>query len=982
MDSGSYSPSREGRPIQCHLCQTTFTRQEHLSRHLRSHNAEKPFHCVQCGKSFSRLDVLHRHGQSHTYKRKASEGRGGSSSRACKECALSRVRCSRGSPCDRCSEKNTQCEYPLSRKRKSQSGLGRTGSLPQTADNVFYPSDVNSFQLHSSQQHLNNSIIDALPPTSNVLGEDSETQPPNAGITQEWLPLQESGTLPSTSPGVASEDMLPFENHALANQFGQWIGNLTSVNWLSPEGFNLFPEAQLENLLLPEGKDGATVRVESMERLSEHAFQSNRDTAVPAEQENTNATDASAPLRTPSGTEQALTADQSTCAETTTDSPTLRHPEGAYYVEGSAGRAPFKGRSSWRARMTSRRSIDRASGEQARPDSESTTRSRGHFVSETIYQSCRQCLAAESNRLGLGIDMTTIPLLGEIQDLVQLYFDWFHPTYPFLQKSSSLFIKKTHWILLLAVAATGSRYSTEARYHKFGDSLVDMVDQVVSMRLNSPALADGDRAWKPGSESEGEGALDIVTIQAALLNSISLLQSGKEHGVRHALRRRFNFFKAYHALKQTISLKRMSSQSREGTEEDAFQNWVDLESLIRTGWMIWFLDCISIYQFRCTPLIHLGDTKAPLPCQEDLWDVPSPPENFSNSDHQTVTLLEALELLHMEKTLPPKLGNFSATIIIFGICRRNQEATVQYQTNLTLWSPSAQKQPRPPFHPIEEGWPPALSSLSRWRNSACDCLDILHWNANSISARLGGWEHPTILHLHLARLLLLAPIQHIEALGSESMASHTPQAPSPTAHTIARYHTLRWAIRDQYKARLCLVHAGALFWHIRRYSSNSFLEPFSVYTATLVIWAYSMAMHTMKGQGHEEANLPESLPHPGDPAQQEGQHLGETGLNDKSSDSDTEVMVIQIDRPCDDEIVQNFVRFGHTMSARMHRVGNIREPSAPRRIIKQGIRLLTGGSSDPDRAVPNWGVEKSFIDSLNSFTGITVVASENDRLPG
>lgn len=299
---------------------------------------------------------------------------------------------------------------------------------------------------------------------------------------------------------------------------------------------------------------------------------------------------------------------------------------------------------------------------------------------------------------------------------------------------------------------------------------------------------------------------------------------------------------------------------------------------------------------------------------------------------------------------------------------------MQYQTNLTLWSPSAQKQPRPPLHPIEgEAWPPALSSLSRWRNSACDCLDILHWNENSVAARLGGWEHPTILHLHLARLLLLAPVQHIGNLDVDSLTSFTPHTCSQTPQTTSRSHTLRWAILDQYKARLCLVHAGALLWHARRYSSNSLLEPFSVYTATIVIWAYSMAMQIMRGQGQERVIIPESQPYPGAPAQQDEPSLGHTGIDDRSSGSDTEVLVIQLDRPCDDEMVQNFVRSGNTMTARMHRVGDIRGASAPQRILKQGIRLLMGTVSGPDRAVPSWGVERSFVNSLNSLVECPVV---------
>ncbi|KAG5367880.1 C2H2 finger domain transcription factor dvrA [Yarrowia sp. C11] len=41
-------------------CKMTFTRSEHLARHIRKHTGERPFRC-HCGKTFSRLDNLRQH---------------------------------------------------------------------------------------------------------------------------------------------------------------------------------------------------------------------------------------------------------------------------------------------------------------------------------------------------------------------------------------------------------------------------------------------------------------------------------------------------------------------------------------------------------------------------------------------------------------------------------------------------------------------------------------------------------------------------------------------------------------------------------------------------------------------------------------------------------------------------------------------------------------------------------------------------------
>lgn len=58
------SKARE-REKQCSYCDRSFTKEEHLKRHERSHTGEKPFKCHKCDRRYGRSDVLVRHLQIH-----------------------------------------------------------------------------------------------------------------------------------------------------------------------------------------------------------------------------------------------------------------------------------------------------------------------------------------------------------------------------------------------------------------------------------------------------------------------------------------------------------------------------------------------------------------------------------------------------------------------------------------------------------------------------------------------------------------------------------------------------------------------------------------------------------------------------------------------------------------------------------------------------------------------------------------------------
>lgn len=279
---------------------------------------------------------------------------------------------------------------------------------------------------------------------------------------------------------------------------------------------------------------------------------------------------------------------------------------------------------------------------------------------------------------------------------------------------------------------------------------------------------------------------------------------------------------------------------------------------------------------------------------------------------------KALQQIYVEKRLQPSMGEFSRILLTHALFRRTWEVEAWLQQPLTQWVPTAGRQNATSLPSGDSVWLPSIAVYSKWRNSACDCMDVLHWHANSVIGAASGMEHPTVMHLHLARVVLLTPFRDIMKLAS--LTAHATSSSSPAELINIRHRVQKWACEDQYKARLAIIHAGALLWHLRRYSTSSFSEAPSILLAILALWAYgTFAPPTAYPSGDDEdpPDYPTSM---------------------------------QLDRPADDELVQLFVSRGDNMTATITGVGNVCSARGPERVLKEGKKIL--------EELKIWGVKK------------------------
>lgn len=274
--------------------------------------------------------------------------------------------------------------------------------------------------------------------------------------------------------------------------------------------------------------------------------------------------------------------------------------KGRYYVDGDGGRAPFggvpmQGRTSLVADGITRKDhhspasashMDTSSPETAEPTTSSSSGLVADFVSGETYGALLQGLEAESRASLLrGFDMASFPNQIQVAEFSRLYFEKFNTLFPFLRKKSFLAETKSHWVLLLAVAAVGSKYISGHEIRDMRDMMSDLLQQVGTKYLRNLSLQDCEGSWLSPVADGNARSSDLATLQCGILNTICMFHSGNSELVSRALADR------YYLVEACSALHLLSPADWDGMQgsasEPSVEHWLKVQSLTRTGMMIW-----------------------------------------------------------------------------------------------------------------------------------------------------------------------------------------------------------------------------------------------------------------------------------------------------------------------------------------------------------------------------------------------------------
>ncbi|EMD96322.1 hypothetical protein COCHEDRAFT_1167433 [Bipolaris maydis C5] len=388
-----------------------------------------------------------------------------------------------------------------------------------------------------------------------------------------------------------------------------------------------------------------------------------------------------------------------------------------YYVNGDGSRAPFRGRYHDRGSLAVDQALPTSlrignASEAAYPSCSST------LCSEKAYDTLRDTLrlhGLDSNKSG--VESTGFPTHAQIELYVQQYFARFNPVFPFLRKTNFDEESPQRWLLLLAVAAIGSRFVPGSRdsYNILSGRLDAAIDWCKLGRYSAAVNVDND-LYVPGGNMMVTSPTDIQTLQAGILHLVCLLQSGRQGSMEKALRVRHDLINSCRSLK-LLEISSENGSALSSCTTPGSPGWLMSEARIRTGISLWLFDCSMMYEFGVRPLLNLDDVRTKLPSCEDVWQ-----GSFQNRpEHgfpQSMTLTEALEVLYMEKRLPVGLTEFSVTLLIHAIYRHTKDMLTA--SRLRAWVPSAMAEHRSASQhnrpPLD--WLPSTQIGSKWRNNS------------------------------------------------------------------------------------------------------------------------------------------------------------------------------------------------------------------------------------------------------------------------
>ncbi|KZM28336.1 DNA binding [Ascochyta rabiei] len=204
-------------------------------------------------------------------------------------------------------------------------------------------------------------------------------------------------------------------------------------------------------------------------------------------------------------------------------------------------------------------------------------------------------------------DNINMPPPAILNAWVQLYFEYFHPTFPVLHKATFA-SPETQPLLILTVAAIGAQFSNLSNSLACARSLTELVRRISSREC----------------EFQNKHGRTVWMTQVVMLNALARSYSGEKRAlevseilqaVPVALARRKGL------LDDVLTHERMSQL--QAPLHQTWRLWIMEEERRRTGFAVWLVDSAFRSNFNLTTVMDARELRNSLPQAEQRWSANS-----------------------------------------------------------------------------------------------------------------------------------------------------------------------------------------------------------------------------------------------------------------------------------------------------------------------------------------------------------------------
>ncbi|KAH6698476.1 fungal-specific transcription factor domain-containing protein [Leptodontidium sp. MPI-SDFR-AT-0119] len=778
----------------CPICDDSFTRQDHLKRHLHTHEPSKYFTCKYCGKPFGRRDSLIRHERGHEESASA-EGHKTIFTRvslACMNCSKSKVRCDGESPCNHCSSRQLECHRGANRRKKQRKNP-RASTDDQSTTTCHQQQGSLEAQMHS------------LPRTP--ISEDHVTHDASTVSTSRDKPSQVvDGPISQSSYDPNLPTSLPVST---AFEFAgpqDWDFQFDIADWMNwqPDDFQLPPD-----MYLPQSLELGSLELTVAIQDPLH------DRRAPGVAQNATS------IFSPEARSTSSSMASPGYFQITANEVLNSHSACSVDHDAEAGINPKPSLLGERKSFVSFPDLGAADIDILDAENYGHTPPLPAPVYKTLLKGVKEICILQN--LSDGLKLSLFPSQAALESFIQLYFEYFQGLFPIFHQPT-FNPAECHWIEILALATIGCQYSKSTAAQRCAPPLSEIFRLSIFHTLEIDRLSVRS-LWLTrvmvldvvGTVYSGDRRL--LEVGLTILNAVTMQC------------RRNGYLKG--AIPESVPGEKMNDIET----NKLWTAWIREETCRRIGYSVWILQCQLSLNFDLPSNMKIDELVKPLPCPEDLWEAPNAITWSSLYDVHRVessakdsNLGSTLSDVMRENSVPTYVGGFGRLALVHTIYQTTYHLRSSFSNPLIVGLTG---------RPLDEG-----TVLKNWQSRAVKLLEVL---TPSKSSSVGDF---TSLHYNPSWTLqsnFITTVHHVSLLNVTPIGDLfmfvSPNAGS-TDKSRTKQNLVAWVSHDEGRdARRAVLCACVIFTTVRVRSSHSFHESVPFLMATLTIWVYNQLAH-------------------------------------------------------------------------------------------------------------------------------------------